>query len=385
MSRKGYRIVILVSALLISVVLKVPAVENISAEYGVAAGRDIRESTISIGLTPEQVRDLALAITRQESAAQAKVEELSRKLDVTHEAVIGFLKILNEQAVPLEKLPETLAKIAHRHRAMLDRLAVLSPEDPAIKALIKQARTAVAEFNYDDADQLLGEAEAAELAALRMAEQLARQAQEAVDRRRLNAAAARAERGELSLTRLRYLEAAQHFKAASERVSLANFEVRGDYLNRYANALYRYGKEKGDNTVLRQAIDIHKKALTVLPREHVPLQWAMTQNNLGLALLRLGEREAGTERLEQAVEAYRAALQEYTRERVPLQWATTQNNLGNALSTLGTQKENIEHLHQARNAIQSAYILYREAGYSQYNAYFEKRLNTLEQRMEMLQ
>ena len=31
--------------------------------------------------------------------------------------------------------------------------------------------------------------------------------------------------------------------------------------------------------------------------------------------------------------AYRAALQEWTRERVPLQWAMTQNNLGNALSS----------------------------------------------------
>jgi 2-polyprenyl-6-methoxyphenol hydroxylase-like FAD-dependent oxidoreductase len=29
------------------------------------------------------------------------------------------------------------------------------------------------------------------------------------------------------------------------------------------------------------------------------------------------------------------ALQEYTRERVPLEWAMTQNNLGNALRTLG--------------------------------------------------
>ena len=46
---------------------------------------------------------------------------------------------------------------------------------------------------------------------------------------------------------------------------------------------------------------------------------------------RLGERESGTARLEEAVAAYRAALEEWTRERVPLDWAMTQNNLGNAL------------------------------------------------------
>ncbi len=56
----------------------------------------------------------------------------------------------------------------------------------------------------------------------------------------------------------------------------------------------------------------------------------MTQNNLGATLQTLGARETGTARLEEAVAAYRAALQEYTRDRVPLDWAMTQNNLGNA-------------------------------------------------------
>ena len=56
---------------------------------------------------------------------------------------------------------------------------------------------------------------------------------------------------------------------------------------------------------------------------------------LGNALQTLGDRESGTERLEQAVVAYRTALEEYTRERAPLDWAMTQNNLGNALQTLG--------------------------------------------------
>ena len=57
----------------------------------------------------------------------------------------------------------------------------------------------------------------------------------------------------------------------------------------------------------------------------------MTQNDLGNTLARLGERESGTARLDEAVAAFREALKEYTRERVPLDWAMTQNNLGNAL------------------------------------------------------
>ena len=45
-----------------------------------------------------------------------------------------------------------------------------------------------------------------------------------------------------------------------------------------------------------------------MTRERVPLDWAMTQNNLGDALRALGERESGTARLEEAVAAYRPAL-----------------------------------------------------------------------------
>ena len=61
-------------------------------------------------------------------------------------------------------------------------------------------------------------------------------------------------------------------------------------------------------------------------------RWATTQNNLGTALSTLGERESGTARLEEAVAAYRDALKEWTRERVPLDWAMTQNNLETASS-----------------------------------------------------
>ena len=84
------------------------------------------------------------------------------------------------------------------------------------------------------------------------------------------------------------------------------------------------------------------EALKEYTRERMPLNWAMTQNDLGNALRTLGERESGTERLEQAVSAYVEALKERTRERVPLDWAMTQNNLGNALRTLGERESGTE-------------------------------------------
>ena len=61
----------------------------------------------------------------------------------------------------------------------------------------------------------------------------------------------------------------------------------------------------------------------------------------------LGERESGTARLEEAVAAYRDALKERTRERVPLDWAMTQNNLGSALLRLGERESGTARLEEA--------------------------------------
>jgi tetratricopeptide (TPR) repeat protein len=59
---------------------------------------------------------------------------------------------------------------------------------------------------------------------------------------------------------------------------------------------------------LEAGVAAYREALKVRTRDRVPLQWAITQNNLGNTLLRLGERESGTGRLEEAVAAYKAAL-----------------------------------------------------------------------------
>jgi tetratricopeptide (TPR) repeat protein len=109
--------------------------------------------------------------------------------------------------------------------------------------------------------------------------------------------------------------------------------------NNLGNALMRLGERENDPGRLLAAVAAYTEALQERARERVPLQWAMTQNNLGGVLMRLGERENDSGRLLAAVAAYTEALQEYTRERVPLRWAATQNNLGGVLMRLG-EREN---------------------------------------------
>ncbi len=114
------------------------------------------------------------------------------------------------------------------------------------------------------------------------------------------------------------------------------------------------GERESGTARLEEAVAAYRAALEERTRERVPLDWAMTQNNLGNALETLGERESGTARLEEAVAAYRAALEERTRERVPLEWAMTQMNLGNALEMLGERESGTARLEEAVAAYRAA-------------------------------
>jgi tetratricopeptide (TPR) repeat protein len=131
-------------------------------------------------------------------------------------------------------------------------------------------------------------------------------------------------------------------------------DTRGSVLQSYALMRQTIGEQAGSNDDLIQAVASYRDALYEFRREHVPLDWARTQGNLGNALAILGEREGNTARLEEAVATYRETLQEWTRERVPLQWAATKNNLGNALASLGERESGAARLEEA-------VVAYREA------------------------
>ncbi len=118
----------------------------------------------------------------------------------------------------------------------------------------------------------------------------------------------------------------------------------------------------------------YRAALEEWTRDRVPLQWAMTQNNLGTALQTLGARESGTARLEEAVMAYRAALEEWTRDRVPLDWAMSTGNQGVALMVIAERLGDASKARAAVEQIEIALTTMREGGHAPFAAYFEAQL-----------
>ena len=176
-----------------------------------------------LGLSPdEQLKNVEIFSQQIEVSVEARVRaearaaELGAQLGFTRDAVIGFFRILGEQDVSPEQIPLKLGEIAARHRAMLDRWSVLDTADPATATLAAEAKrrsTAVITMRLT---HLLVRTEEQDAAAARQAEQLARDAQQAAERRWLNAAEKEGKRGDLAMTRLRYADAAQRYAAAAK-------------------------------------------------------------------------------------------------------------------------------------------------------------------------
>ncbi|MBK8177233.1 MAG: hypothetical protein IPK66_18840 [Rhodospirillales bacterium] len=99
------------------------------------------------------------------------------------------------------------------------------------------------------------------------------------------------------------------------------------------------------------------------------------------ALRTHGDQSGQNAPLQDAVDAYRAALQEWTRERVPLDWAMTQNNLGNALWTLGDRTRDRAKVGEARQAFNAAFEGFMQAGQEHYRRYFEDRLHEIDEHL----
>lgn len=275
-----------------------------------------------------------------EDAAERRHRELlevsAREKGVSVPPLLAVLRKLGEAEVAPEDIPARLEAAADRLLAAEARLARPSNDRPEIQAARAKARALINAGDLDGAGVVLRNARTA------LREQTARE-----EAALLTDEAAVAEVG------LAYREAAELHREAAR---LLDFDVEsawGAWL-RAANALQMLGRDSGDSTILRLAVDwLEHEALPRAPRTDRPLNWAATQNDLGTALAILGAR-MGKAALHQAAAAFELALEERSRERAPLDWAMTQNNLGNVLLALGECDDDDDALRRAVTAFRAA-------------------------------
>lgn len=292
--------------------------------------------------------------TEDKTKTQMRVAVLANQLGFNDNAVVELLTILEKNGIPEENVRSKLVDVATHFAQTSDMLSALELSDPHASELARKANQAFDSGGLAQADDLLDQARKAELAGVQQPSAVRPTVRKAEDRPALNAAELTAVRGDIALIQLRYADAAQRFKEAGNAVPAGHPDEAVRYLNSEADALYREGDERGDNTALLQSIDMWRLVLQQRPREQVPLDWAATQTNLGIALEKLGERDGDPGHLKEAVALFRAALEVRTRERVPFDWAATETDLGAALTTLGWRENGTARLQEAAAAFRAA-------------------------------
>jgi tetratricopeptide (TPR) repeat protein len=316
-----------------------PRPARVQSQEGIAIGGNVEQnSTLIVGTPADKLKEIVAAGDREwrdlTESQQAELLSLQRQFGVTLGALQAFFAALGEHDVPEEQLAVRLGEMAGRFKHVGAGVMEIAASSPAVAALKAEAQTALDSGQLDEADDLLARMQ---------------------DFQRGDIAGAlsdlstiASQRGDLAVAQLRYLDAAEHFANAARFAP--GQESRTRYLRAEADVLYRHGLELGALESLDRSIVRWRELARLLPREHLPLDWAAAQHGLGNALQALGGRETGTARLLEAAAAYRAALSERLRERVPLEWAQSQNSLGNVLVALGTRVPGTTLLEEAVGA-----------------------------------
>lgn len=128
---------------------------------------------------------------------------LKEKLDLNQRQVRSALEIVGEADVPPERLAAKLVEIAGKYKDLKTAAAAQPGDDSKITALKAEAQKAIQDGQLGKADEILAAIEKIQT--------------EALDRLALNSAQTTAQRGDLALTRLRYLDAAQRFAEAAAK------------------------------------------------------------------------------------------------------------------------------------------------------------------------
>ncbi len=108
------------------------------------------------------------------------------------------------------------------------------------------------------------------------------------------------------------------------------------------------------------AIEAYHKTLKVYSLDHFPIDYAMTENNLGRAYRRLAELEEKAKNCRLAIAAFQEALKVRTFDQFPIPYAKTQIGLGTAYGTLLDVEDKPGNCKRAKRAFEEALSVYEK-------------------------
>lgn len=209
-------------------------------------------------------------------------------------------------------------------KMLQERIYSLSETESRIANQLAAATDAIEIGNFGEADDLLSAAEEIQQSE-RTLVQVRKQAE------------IRETRGDAALLGGDYLAANEHYLSASDYFAPFDDIETANKRHSYAKKLCQYG-ERYDAGALENAIELIQKNLGVFTERDQPLEWALSQDELGIAYSHLGERDitpTGIRLLRLSIEKAKLSLRVYKRDAHRVAWARVQNNIGVKLRMLG--------------------------------------------------
>jgi len=260
------------------------------------------------------------------------LEITNEKLGVNQKIFEGFVKTVYGRQIKFEELAIAFDKIANDYKEMMQQAATFTSDEPEVKRLLTEAKTALDNGKSDTAEKLYNQASDQDIA------MMAKQLQEIARKRLISASQAKSVNGKIKMTELAYQEAADYYQQAVKLLPEGFEKDKGNYLNEAGIAFFYAGE-------YQQALPLYKEALRI--REQIldkPEDYAESLSNL--ALLYQVQKQ-----YEQAEPLYQKALQIYEQVLVSGKqhpnYATTLNDLGTLYSSQEQYKQAFPLLQQA--------------------------------------
>jgi tetratricopeptide (TPR) repeat protein len=303
-------------------------------QSAVAAGRDIRDSTINIGLDEKDIGERMQPFAEGIAALTA---EVTRSKGIDPAPLRAILAKLGEHDVSDEEIPDRLIALADTFNELREGLQNSSLDD--LKPMKANALSLLDQGDFPGAYS-------------------------ALDRGRLVAQTRRNEaskyEAEFLAEQAQVLELQISNLAAADKYGQAAALVADDprssfqYLIKQANALQNEGEQFGNNNALRAAIAVWRSAKGLSPIESVPEDHRKAHNNLGSAMYALAEREPTNENLLEVAAMNREVLARDIRENELRYWGAAQANLGTVLQVLGERELGTEKLFESLARLREA-------------------------------
>ncbi|XCN72921.1 MAG: tetratricopeptide repeat protein [Candidatus Electrothrix aestuarii] len=264
----------------------------------------------------------------------------AEEFGVTKSALTSFFKILEQEQVPAWELDSKLREIAMRHKELLERFNTISSDDPEVRNLKAQAKDAIEDGRFSEAEDLLAQARERDREAIARMKAAIEEQQAALEKRQLSEAESCVDQAKLQRLQYHHAKSADYLQVAAAALPEGRKWERAEYLGEAGVELYRV-------SCYVDALNLYKQSISLYRDIGDRKNEGLSLNNIGLIYKVQGDHRNALKFLEQSL-SIAQELGDKTGE------GATLNNISNIYQAKGDYAKALTCLKQALSLLKDA-------------------------------